>query len=168
MFLFGRPPASVTFMRLTTFTDYTLRTLMYLAVAEGHLATIAAIAAAYGISEAHLMKVVHRLGLAGDITTVRGRGGGIRLARPASGINLGTLVRRTEADMALVPCFAEMAACAIGTGCALTAVLQEALDAFLAVLDRYTLADLVKPGHALAPLLGMAPAEAVAGSASIV
>jgi Rrf2 family nitric oxide-sensitive transcriptional repressor len=142
-------------MRLTTFTDYTLRTLMYLAVAGDRTATIAGIAVAYGISEAHLMKVVHRLGLAGDVTTVRGRNGGIRLARPASEINLGEIVRRTETDMTLVPCFADSATCAIGAGCSLTAVLHEAMAAFLAVLDRYTLADLTTPPQGLAALLGI-------------
>jgi Rrf2 family nitric oxide-sensitive transcriptional repressor len=151
-------------MRLTMFTDYTLRTLIYLAAAEGHPATIGAIAAAYGISEAHLMKVVHRLGLAGDIITIRGRGGGLRLARPAEGINLGTVVRRTEADMALVPCFAETAACAIGANCVLTGVLQEALDAFLTVLDRYTLADLVVRREGLTQLLEIDPRGAAAAT----
>jgi Rrf2 family nitric oxide-sensitive transcriptional repressor len=140
-------------MRLTTFTDYTLRTLMYLAVDDARTATIAEIAAAYGISEAHLMKVVHRLGLAGDIVTVRGRHGGIRLAQSPAGINLGAVVRRAEADMALVPCFTDSSACAISVGCSLNAVLQEALDAFLAVLDRYTLADLVTPQLGLGLLL---------------
>ena len=151
-------------MRLTTFTDYTLRTLIYLAAAEGRPATIGAIAAAYGISEAHLMKVVHRLGLAGDIVTVRGRGGGIRLARPSSAINIGAVVRRTEADMALVPCFAETAACAIGTNCALTAMLQEALDAFLTVLDRHTLADLMVARGGLTQLLGIDARRAAAAT----
>ncbi len=140
-------------MRLTTYTDYTLRTLMYLAVDPACHATIAEIAAAYRISEAHLMKVVHQLGLAGDIETLRGRNGGIRLARPAEEINLGALVRRTETDMALVSCFG--GTCAISAGCVLSTALQEALAAFLAVLDRYTLADLVAPRHRLAPLLGL-------------
>jgi Rrf2 family nitric oxide-sensitive transcriptional repressor len=149
-------------MRLTTFTDYTLRTLMYLAAAEGRVATIADIASAYGISEAHLMKVVHRLGLAGDIVTARGRHGGMRLARPSAAIKLGAVVRRSEADMALVPCFTDAATCAIGTGCSLTAVLTEALDAFLAVLDSYTLADLVAPRHGLAPLLGIGATDPTA------
>lgn len=143
-------------MRLTAYTDYTLRTLMYLAVDRGRPATIAAIAKAYGISETHLMKVVHQLGLAGDIATVRGRKGGIRLAKPPEAINLGTVVRRTEADMAMVPCFADAQSCAIGDVCRLRSVLGEALDAFLAVLDRYSLADLVAPRRQpLALLLGI-------------
>jgi Rrf2 family nitric oxide-sensitive transcriptional repressor len=142
-------------MRLTTYTDYTLRTLMYLAVHEGRHATIAGIAAAYGISEAHLMKVVHQLGVAGDIETLRGRKGGIRLGKPAASINLGAIVRRTETDMALVPCFDDDAACPIGGCCRLSTMLHEALAAFLAVLDRYTLADLVAPRKRLAALLGL-------------
>jgi Rrf2 family nitric oxide-sensitive transcriptional repressor len=154
-------------MRLTRFTDYTLRTLMYLAVAGDRPCTIAEIAAAYGISEAHLMKVVHQLGLAGDIATVRGRGGGLRLAGPAESINLGVVVRRTEADMALVPCFADTSTCTIGSCCSLHAILREALDGFLAVLDRYTLADLAVPRRGLAGLLGIASPQAAVRSAGV-
>ena len=143
-------------MRLTAYTDYTLRTLMYLAVDRGRPVTIAAIAKAYGISETHLMKVVHQLGVAGDIATVRGRNGGIRLAKAPEAINLGAVIRRTEADMAMVPCFGDAESCAIGDVCQLRSVLGEALRAFLAVLDRYTLADLVAPRRPLALLLGIA------------
>lgn len=142
-------------MRLTVYTDYTLRTLMYLGVNAGRPATIADIARAYGISEAHLMKVVHQLGAAGDIATTRGRNGGIRLAKPAASLNLGALVRRTETDLDLVPCFEATESCAIGGACALRAVLSEALAAFLAVLDRYTLADLLVPRRGLAGALGI-------------
>jgi Rrf2 family nitric oxide-sensitive transcriptional repressor len=146
-------------MRLTTYTDYTFRTLMYLAVNGDRYATIAEIAAAYQISEAHLMKVVHQLGVTGVIETVRGRGGGIRLAKPAESINLGIVLRRTETDLALVPCFDNAGTCVISDSCMLSKVLQEALAAFVAVLDRYTLADLVVPRDAraqpLAALLGL-------------
>lgn len=142
-------------MRLTTYTDYTFRTLMYLAVNGDRYATIAEIASAYRISEAHLMKVVHQLGVAHIIETVRGRRGGIRLARPAESINLGAVVRRTETDLALVPCFDNAGCCVISNGCMLSKVLQEALAAFLAVLDRYTLADLVRPRQPLAALLDL-------------
>ena len=142
-------------MRLTAFTDYTLRTLMYLAVDIDRLATIAEIAKAYHISETHLMKVVHQLGVSGDVATVRGRNGGMRLAKPAASINLGAVVRRTEADMELVPCFDDAELCAIGGACKLRAALREALAAFLAVLDRYSLADLVAPRRRLAFLLGI-------------
>jgi Rrf2 family transcriptional regulator, nitric oxide-sensitive transcriptional repressor len=142
-------------MRLTAYTDYTLRTLMYLAVEPGRDATIAEIALAYRISEAHLMKVTHQLGVSGEVETRRGRNGGIRLARPAASVNLGAVVRRTEADLDLVPCFETDQACAIGGICTLKSVLAEALEAFLAVLDRYTLADLTMPRRELAGLLGI-------------
>lgn len=132
-------------MRLTAYTDYTLRTLMYLAVHTDRLATIAEVARTYRISEAHLMKVVHQLGMEGDVATVRGRNGGLRLARPAERINLGSIVRRTEEDMELVACFDDAASCMISDVCVLQSVLRDALAAFLAVLDRYTLADLVAP-----------------------
>ncbi len=128
---------------------------MYLAVNAGGQATIAEIARAYRISETHLMKVVHQLGLTGEIETIRGRNGGIRLAQPAESINLGATVRRTEADMALVPCFEASGVCPIEDACTLNTILHEALDAFLAVLDRYTLADLAGPKKALAELLGV-------------
>jgi Rrf2 family transcriptional regulator, nitric oxide-sensitive transcriptional repressor len=145
-------------MKLTAYTDYTLRTLMYLAVNGGRSATIAEIANAYGISEAHLMKIVHQLGVAGDIETTRGRNGGIRLAQPAADINLGTVVRRIEVDMDVVPCFGDTESCAIGSACLLKGVLHEALTMFLTVLDQYTLADLVKPRRRLSALLGVASA----------
>lgn len=147
-------------MRITAYTDYSIRVLMYLAVRPDHQARIADIAMAYGISETHLMKVVHQLGLAGDIRTVRGRRGGIRLARPANEINLGTVVRRTEADLNLVPCFESPTTCPIASACTLQGVFHEALDAFLAVLDRYTLADLLVRRFDLAALFQVEPAPA--------
>ena len=141
-------------MRLTVYTDYSLRVLMFLAVKGDELATIAEIAKAYAISKNHLMKVVHQLGLAGYVETVRGKGGGLRLARPPQDIVLGKVVRRTEPDMALVPCFdPDDASCAIFSGCMLRGVLSEARDAFLAALDRHTLADLVRPRAPLQKLL---------------
>lgn len=148
-------------MRLIAYTDYTLRALMYLAVCGERPATIAEIATAYDISEAHLMKVVHQLGVANDVATQRGRNGGIRLARSPEYINLGATVRRTEADLALVPCFEQGGSCTIADNCVLSKVLQEALDAFLAVLDRYTLADLIAPRQVLASLLGLPTGSAI-------
>jgi Rrf2 family nitric oxide-sensitive transcriptional repressor len=145
-------------MRLTIYTDYTLRTLMYLAARPERVATIAEIAQAYGISKAHLTKVAHQLGVSGEIETTRGRNGGLQLCLPAEGINLGSVVRRTEGDMELVPCFREPTACIIGGACVLERALDEALAAFLAVLDRYTLADLVAPGQAAARRLQAMPA----------
>ena len=141
-------------MRLTVYTDYSLRMLMYLAVKSDGLSTIAEVAEAYGISKAHLTKVAHQLGIAGCVETVRGRGGGLRLARPAREIGLGDVVRRTEPDMALVPCFGpEQASCPIVPACGLRGALHEARQAFLAVLDRYSLADLVQRRTELAALL---------------
>jgi Rrf2 family nitric oxide-sensitive transcriptional repressor len=132
-------------MRLTVYTDYSLRVLMFLAVRGEELATIAEIAEAYAISKNHLMKVAHQLGLAGYVETVRGKGGGLRLARRPQDIVLGDVVRRTEPDMTLVPCFDPYdRSCAIFPGCVLRGVLGDARDAFLTVLDRHSLADLVR------------------------
>ncbi|HEY1934000.1 MAG TPA: Rrf2 family transcriptional regulator [Acetobacteraceae bacterium] len=147
-------------MRLTLFTDYTLRTLIYLAVRPERLVTIADIANAYGISTNHLMKVVHQLATAGDVTTVRGQHGGLRLARPAKEINIGAVVRRTEADFAIVPCFGTETTCVIQPDCILAGVLDEAVRAFLAVLDGRTLADLVTPRAALREWLRIEAAPA--------
>ncbi|CAO4139146.1 Rrf2 family transcriptional regulator [Methylorubrum aminovorans] len=131
-------------MRLTRFTDYALRTLIYLGAREPLQGSIAEIATAYGISEHHLVKVVHRLGQLGFVRTTRGRGGGLRLGRPAAEIRIGDVVRVTEDDIALVPCFASDR-CAIPPACRLKGVLGEALAAFLAALDHHTLADLLEP-----------------------
>ncbi len=145
-------------MRLTVYTDYSLRVLMFLAVKGDRLVTIAEIAKAYGISKNHLMKVVHQLGVAGYLATVRGKGGGLRLARPPQDIVLGEVVRRTEPDMVLVPCFdPDDSSCAIFSGCVLRGLLSDARDAFLAVLDKHTLADLVRPGASLQKILSFKP-----------
>jgi Rrf2 family nitric oxide-sensitive transcriptional repressor len=140
-------------MRLTVFTDFTLRTLIFLALRPDTLVTIAEIADAYKISHNHLMKVVQQLALAGDVTTVRGQRGGLRLARPAGEINIGTVVRRAEADLELMPCFGSRSACTIQPDCVLAGATDEALRALLAVLDSYTLADLARPRAALTRLL---------------
>jgi len=133
-------------MRLTVYTDYALRVLMYLALKEDELATIAEISMSYGISKNHLMKVAHQLGVAGYVETVRGRGGGLRLARGIEEIGLGEVVRFTEPDMAIVSCFKPIdAPCAIRPSCVLRQALQKSRDAFMSVLDDYTLSDLVQP-----------------------
>jgi Rrf2 family nitric oxide-sensitive transcriptional repressor len=131
-------------MQLTRYSDYSLRVLIYLAVRPDELATIEEIAHAYGISRAHLMKVVHQLGRGGFLSTLRGRGGGFQLARPAEEIGVGEVVRFTEGTLELVECFdPETSRCRIDPVCGLRGALEQALDAFLETLDRYTLADLV-------------------------
>ncbi|QQP91124.1 Rrf2 family transcriptional regulator [Skermanella sp. TT6] len=142
-------------MRLTTYTDYSLRVLIYLGVRKEELVTIKQISDHYGISNNHLLKVVHQLGLMGFVETVRGRNGGLRLARPAAQIVIGDVVRKMEQDMALVQCFDGEAAagCRIVPACVLKGALGRALQAFLGVLDQYTLAQLVEPRERLAELL---------------
>jgi Rrf2 family nitric oxide-sensitive transcriptional repressor len=142
-------------LRLTTFSDYSLRVLICLGTAQGRLVTIDQIATAYGISANHLMKVVHRLAQLGYIETVRGKGGGMRLARPAQAINVGAVVRATEDNFALVDCFerADGPDCRIERICALKHALAQALEAFLATLDGYTLADLLVPMRSLTRIL---------------
>jgi Rrf2 family nitric oxide-sensitive transcriptional repressor len=148
-------------LRLTVYTDYALRMLMYLAVKEDDLATIAEIADSYNISRNHLMKVVHQLGIAGYVETVRGRGGGLRLGRPASEISLGEVVRATETDMVLVPCFDPTnLECPLRRACVLRSALAHARDAFIAVLDEYTLADLAAGPGAMRRMLGIGAAPA--------
>lgn len=122
---------------------------MYVAAHPDRLTTIREMAAAYGISQNHLMKVVFELGRHGVLETVRGRRGGIRLARPPENIRIGDIVRFTEAGTALVECFGAAGGCVIAAPCRLKGILNEALDAFLAVLDRYTLRDLVHGNRGL-------------------
>jgi len=148
-------------MRLTVYTDYALRMLIYLALKDDGLATIEEIAQRYGISKNHLMKVAHQLGLAGYVDTVRGRHGGLRLAKPAKAIGLGEVVRHTEPDMAIVMCFEPVNAdCAILPSCVLRKALASARVAFIDVLDEYTLSDLVRPRAPLQALLAIGPKPA--------
>ncbi len=143
-------------MRLTTFSDYSFRVLIYLGAAPDGLATIEQISAAYGISANHLMKVVHRLAQLGYIETVRGKGGGMRLARPPAAINVGEVLRATEDGFALVECMdSREADCRIASACVLKRALGEALAAFLQALDRYTLADLLRSRAPVSALLFM-------------
>ncbi|GAB2784967.1 nitric oxide-sensing transcriptional repressor NsrR [Halomonas shantousis] len=144
-------------MHITRYTDYALRVLIYLNAQGRELSTIQSVADSYEISKNHLMKVVHQLTLGGYVESVRGKNGGIRLARPAEEINIGALVRETEPDMLLVECFRAQNECVITPVCALKPMLAEALRAFLEVLDRYTLADIVHSRHQarLSGLLGI-------------
>lgn len=134
-------------MRLTAFSDYAFRVLMYAESAGGRLITIEETAKTYDISRAHLMKVVNILTKHGYLKGVRGRAGGFTLDKRPEDINLGAVVRHTEPDFALVECFAAGNQCAITGPCRLPNILNEALGAFVATLDRYTLADLVLNGH---------------------
>jgi len=129
-------------MRLTSFSDYALRVLMFTHAAGGRLVTIEEMAEAYEISRAHLRKVVNTLTRSGYLTAVRGRSGGIKLAMPPEGIVLGAVVRATEPDFALVDCFSVDDQCVITKCCKLQGVLDEALQAFFEVLDRQTLASI--------------------------
>ena len=129
-------------MRLTTLSDYALRVLMYAAATGDRLITIEETAQAYNVSRAHLMKVVNILTRGGFLKGVRGRAGGFTLARPPEAINLGEVLRTTEPDFALVECFATGNQCIVTGCCKLPTILNEALNNFVATLDRYTLADL--------------------------
>ncbi|MFC7366160.1 MULTISPECIES: RrF2 family transcriptional regulator [Bhargavaea] len=142
-------------MRMTMYTDYALRVLMYLgAKKDGELSTIQGISDAYGISKNHLMKVTHKLGQLGYVETVRGRGGGVRLAVPPEDINIGTVVRQTEDDFNIVECFSSTAnRCVLSPICGLRGALNQALMAYLAVLDQHTLADFIVNKEDLTALL---------------
>jgi Rrf2 family transcriptional regulator, nitric oxide-sensitive transcriptional repressor len=144
-------------MRLSGYTDYALRILIYLAVQPDRLPTIGEIADHYAISKNHLTKVAHQLGVAGYIETVRGRGGGLRLGKPAEEIGVGEVVRFAEQDLAIVECMGTENECRLTPSCALKGVLGEALQAFLAVLDEYSLADITRQKRSLAALLGVEP-----------
>lgn len=142
-------------MRLTLYTDYSLRTLLYLAAKEpAELSTIKEISDAYGISKNHLMKVTHELGKMGYIETIRGRGGGIRLAKRPEDIGIGEVVRQTEEDFYLVDCFnPESIGCVISPVCNLKGALNKALHAYMSVLDEYKLSDFLHEKEAIAALL---------------
>lgn len=141
-------------MRLTSFTDYSLRVLMFLAASPGRRATIGEIARAFDISENHLMKVAHLLGREGLLVNIRGKGGGLELAAAPQAINVGKVVRITEGPAVPAECFdAERNGCVISPLCKLRGVLGEAVKAFYASLDRYTLEDLVRNRQAIARIL---------------
>lgn len=129
-------------MRLTSYSNFSLRTLMVAAMRDPQLSTVHEVAEAFGISRTHLVKCVHQLGLWGYLENVRGNRGGFRLARPAAEITLGEVVRRTEEGFDLVECFdPTTAACPLIGQCRLSDALRAARDVFLAALDRVTVAD---------------------------
>jgi Rrf2 family nitric oxide-sensitive transcriptional repressor len=143
-------------MKLTFYSDYSLRLLMYASVKRDALVTIQEVADAYGISKNHLMKVAFELGRKGFLETVRGRGGGLRLARPAEKIGVGEVVRAMEEDFTMVECFDPKAnQCVITGPCRLRGALSRALKAYFAVLDEYTLADLAGQNPSLARVLAV-------------
>lgn len=142
-------------MHLTQWTDYTLRVLMYCAASQTREqpVTITEIAEGYGISRSHLTKIVQELAAQGLLDTTRGRGGGMRLSKPAAEINLGAVVRATETDFTLVECFDPTSnQCRLSQHCRLKGVLGQALESYFAVLDGVTLADLVATRPATAAL----------------
>lgn len=140
-------------MRLTYFSDYAFRVLMYLAVKPERRCTIREISAAYGISRAHLMKVVNLLTREGLVIAQRGPNGGLTLALPADQIRLGDVIRKTEEDVGLVECFRPENTCRLTPSCALAPALSRALHAFLAELDKQTIADLVREPKAIRRLV---------------
>jgi Rrf2 family nitric oxide-sensitive transcriptional repressor len=148
-------------MRLTRFTDNALRALVYLALDPDDIPTVGEVARKMGMSEDHLLKVVQRLSQLGYVKTIRGRNGGMRLAKPAVEIVVGEVIRRTEDNMSLVPCFDPTEInCPISAACGLAPALDEALQAFLTTLDRYTVADLLGRRNELRHLAQF-PAEGV-------
>jgi len=141
-------------MRLTTFTDYSLRVLIYLGTHSDQQAAVGEIALAYGISKNHLMKVILFLADEGYVLTARGKGGGVRLRLDPERIRIGDIVRKSEADSVLVECYSpETSECRIERSCLLRGAFQKAVQAFYAVLDTYTLADLVTNHMILESLL---------------
>ncbi|MBD9572195.1 MULTISPECIES: Rrf2 family transcriptional regulator [unclassified Ensifer] len=137
-------------MRLTKYTDYAMRLMIYLGSQPTGLSSIREISDTFSVSQNHMMKVVQDLANAGFLEAVRGRNGGIRLARAANEINLGALLRHTEELSDLIDC----RGCRIAPACSLPSVLSEATAAFAAVFDKYTLADLVEKRSTLGVLLG--------------
>jgi len=139
-------------MQLTKFSDYALRVLMYTHAAGDRLVTIEEMAGSYRVSRAHLMKVVNALTRAGYLQAVRGRTGGLRLAKRPEDIRLGEVIRTTEPDFALVECFATGSQCVIQGSCRLPRIMQEALGEFITALNRYTLASIaLQPRDFLEP-----------------
>lgn len=147
-------------MQLTLFTDYSLRTLMYLSVNKDRLCTVKEIAKGYNISRNHMVKVVHNLAKCGFVETSKGKGGGIRLLKEPEEVNLRDVITMLEPNLSLVECFSpESNSCCIVPACGLKGIMKEALGAFLDTLDKYTLADTVAKPRLFPTLLHAAPQE---------
>ena len=141
-------------MRLTLHTDYALRVLLYVGLKRDALTTIPEIVRHFDISKGHVMKVVHRLAQKGYLQTIRGKSGGMRLARGPTEIGVGAVVRDMEQELGVLGCLQDKKGyCRIEECCVLRSALRQATNAFLATLDRYTIADLLQPQRALARLL---------------
>lgn len=150
-------------MQMTQFSNYAVRTLMYCALRPGQVCRVRDIAGAYGISEHHLMKVVQTLGQMGIVDTLRGRGGGIRLARDPHDIVIGEVLRVTEANLNIAECFdGATNTCPLSGACRFKRALARALEAFFLVLDGYNLADFVMQPQELSALLGIEAPEPAA------
>lgn len=148
-------------MRLTRQTNYAMRILMYCAANDRGLSRVPEVARAYGLSELFLFKILQPLVANGLVETVRGRNGGVRLARPAGQITLFDVVRVTEDSFAMADCFEDDTTnCPLVDDCSLNVALREALDAFFAVLSRHTIADLVESKPQIRGLLGLEAAVA--------
>ncbi len=147
-------------MHLTVRSNHAMRLMMYCAMKHGRIAPVSEIARACNMSEAHLAKIANRLSAAGFVATVRGRGGGVRLARPPEDIPVGAVVRTTEMSACLIECLdLDTNTCPLVTACKFRGVVQRALQAFLRVLDDCTLADLIHEGEDLRALMGLDAAE---------
>ena len=154
-------------MRLTLQTDYALRVLLYVGLKRDELATVAEIVRHFDMSKGHVMKVVNRLAQLGYVQTLRGKNGGIRLARNPRAITAGAVVRDVEPELGILGCLQDRSGyCRIEKCCVLRSALREATNAFLATLDRYTLADLMEPRHALSRLLQINVSEGEPNGAS--
>jgi Rrf2 family nitric oxide-sensitive transcriptional repressor len=149
-------------MRLTFSTDYALRLLMLVGLETERLVTIEEVADRFGISKNHLMKVAHQLGQRGYLETVRGRNGGLRLGKAPDQIVVGEVVRKMEPDFAVVECESPAGYCRIAPCCTLRSAMREAVQAFLAKLDQYTLEELLRPKSKLRQLLGVNQKKAFA------
>ncbi len=131
-------------MRLTSFTDYSIRVLIYLAVSHDEQPTIREIAERFDVSRNHLMKVVHELSKRGYLTALRGKHGGLRLNIAPVDINIGKLISELENDLALTECLGNNNQCILTPACELKTILAEALQSFFATLDEYTLEDILR------------------------